>query len=265
MAGIGEFFQNLIGGQAAPEVELAPPPASYPTSQDALEARKYGFGYGSGNEPYIQGDVARIFGHTRSATGEFVPESGQGFPVRTLSSATDNPLYSGNVDLRTPAAAPIKETMGTALAQAALAANRSPVAALGFDPSRATFDVEIQNPTTRGAYSPSGDSIYSTLPGPQPSNIVHESIHRGLQELRKDPKLNGPFGLFSRLPDEEMIVRYLIAKQAGDPEKGIGGEGEKQRADALRVMESGAYGRALQELNQAAANAYAARRPGGPR
>src|SRR5690348_15630864 len=74
MPSVSEFINALIGGKAAasaqpnviPEPEshttLAPSLTSWPTSSCAAEARKYGFGYESGVEPYVQGNAARVFG-----------------------------------------------------------------------------------------------------------------------------------------------------------------------------------------------------------
>ena len=261
MAGLGEFFSNLISGNpgnpGTTTLPPAPPLASYPTPEDALEARKYDFGYGTGNEPYTQGNVARVLG-SKNSKGVFEPESGGGVPVRNLTATVDDPAYSQNLDLKTPATYPIHDTLGTQLAQAALAANRSPVANLGFDPSRAVMDVEIEHPTIAGVYTPKRDAMYAAAS--EPSAIVHESAHRGIKQLKEDPALAD---LFNRLPDEELLVRYIMATQAGDPEKTGGPKDQQQRETALNLMKH--YGTSFERLNRAAEDAYAARRPGGPR
>jgi len=279
MAGIGEFFGRLIGGDPPTQTTLAPPLASYPTPDDAAYARKYDFGYGTGNEPYIQGDVARVVGGdkvtgydvTSSGKGKtkqqvvtpiksFVPQSGAGLYDNEAAVLANSDQTSRNLDLTDPANAATKQDMGTMMAQAALAANRIPVAHLAFDPSHAAIDTKIDNPTLGGVYSPSNDSMY--VANSSPSSLVHESIHRGIAKLKQDPALAE---LFKSLPNEEYIVRYLMATQAGDPEKGQGEAGDKQRATALSLLNSGLYGTSMEKLNRAAADAYAARRPGGPR
>jgi len=280
MAGLGEFFSNLIGGSSAPPPIPADPVTSYPTPEDAAYARKYGFGYGTGNEPYIQGDVARVVGGdkvtgydvTSSGKGKtkqqvvtpikaFVPQSGAGLYDSEAAVLANSDQTSRNLDLTDPTNAAVKQDMGTMMAQAALAANRIPVAHLGFDPGHAAIDTKITDPTLGGVYSPSNDSMY--VANSSPSSLVHESIHRGMAKLKQDPALAE---LFKKLPSEELVVRYLMATQAGDPEKGQGAAGDKQRASAMYVLgQSGMYKRELEQLNRAAENAYAARRPGGPR
>jgi hypothetical protein len=258
MAGLGEMFQRLIGGAPEQLVPPAEPLSSYPTPEDAAYARKYDFGYGTGNEPYIQGNVARVVGEQRGPN--FVPGTVRGMSTGEATSTAGSDEASRNLDLKTPDTYPIHDTLGTQLAQAALAANRSPMATLGFDPSRAAIDVRIQNPTVAGAYAPKTDNMYIAAGAKDPSTIVHESMHRGIRQLRENPELRG---LFDRLPSEELIVRYLMATQAGDPEKGGGTIDQQQRDSALKLMPH--YGTSMERLNRAAEDAYARRRPGGPR
>jgi hypothetical protein len=281
MAGIGEFFRNLTGGDPPTTVlPPAPPLASYPTPADAAEARKYGFGYGTGNEPYIQGDNARVVGYDQvtrydtTSTGKgknkrdvltpvksFVPEAATGLDTEQAASLANSDETSRSLDLTDPKNAAVQQDMGTMMAQAALAANRVPAAHLGFDPSRAAIDTQIKNPTVGGLYSPDDDSMY--VARTNPSSLVHESAHRGIKQLKADPALAA---LFKKLPSEELIVRYLMATQAGDPEKGSGPVADQQRASAMYVLgQSGMYKRELEQLNRAAEDAYARRRPGGPR
>jgi hypothetical protein len=261
MAGLGEFFGNLIGGSSPPPPIAADPVTSYPTPEDAAYARKYDFGYGTGNEPYIQGNVARIVGAQQGKN--FVPLSAEGLTTGEATGLALDDRGSRNVDLRTPETAPISDKLGTTMAQAALAANRIPVAHLGFDPSQAAVDVKMGEGNIAGAYSPSKDSMYISTGVSDPSAIVHESIHRGINKLKQDPAVAE---LLKKLPSEELIVRYLMATQAGDPEKNGGKVDQSQRASAMYVLgQSGMYKREMDQLNRAAEDAYAARRPGGPR
>lgn len=249
---------------SSPKVVPAPPLASYPTSEDAANALKYGFGAGDPRmDGYVTGQSARLLGDvTPSRPGGapvFMARSGATIgDLGALTAAVDN----GQSVNRSPA----PFGMSDVYARAALAANRIPIAALGFDPSRMVADTEMKNPTVGGAYSPSNDGVYFNMPpGQTPSTPVHESIHRGLEILRKDPA-NGE--AFRNSPDEETIVRYIMAKQAGDPEQGRGDAGDRQRKNALTVydtLDSGRYARGLDALTRAAEDAIKNRRPGGPR
>ena len=262
-----ELKKLLYGEPKSVLAPPAPPLTNYPTREDAEYARDYGFGYGTGNEGYVQGDTARVMGQMEGKlpVQTFVPHSAAGMSLSQATGAVDNPKMSRNLDLTRPANADIQQQMGTTLAQAALAANRMPVAALGFDPSKAVFDTAIKNPTVMGSFSPKQDAIYAATPqGGDPSAIVHESAHRGIRKLKEDPAL-AP--LFKLLPsDDEYIVRYLMAKQAGDPEKTGGEMDQKQRKSALGMFDSGLFSaKDLEKLNRAAEEAIAARRPRGPR
>jgi len=267
MAGIGDMFTWLMGGAPAgpppPPMPAAalPPMEGYPTPEDAAYARKYDFGYGTGNEPYTQGNVARVLGQQYGK--HFEPMSADGMKLSQVTSLALDDQGSRNIDLRTPDTAPVSDKLGTTLAQAALAANRMPVAGYGYDPGRAAIDVVTDDANIGGAYSPSKDSMYVGTGGPDPSAIVHESLHRGLKKLRDDPSLKD---LWRNLPSkEETIVRYLMAMQGGDPEKGGGPVDQRQREEALRVTDSGIFKDGFRNLNRAAEDAIARQRPGGPR
>ncbi len=271
MVDITSLWRKLVGGEEPAPTPVAPPPptvysasplSAYPSPEDAAFARQSGFGYGTPAESYIQGNLARVVGQPQGKLKTFVPGSLVGMDLADAAGAGVNPRLSQNVDLTNPANTAVKDTMGTILAQAALAANRIPIAALGFDPSRTAFDTKLKNSNIAGAYSPSDDSLFSNVNERDPSTIVHESTHRGMAQLRKDPALAD---IFKNLPTEEYVVRYLMATQAGDPEKGGGTTGDKQREAALKILGHDKYQSDLDKLNQAAQAAIAARRPMGPR
>jgi hypothetical protein len=263
MAGIGEFFQRLIGGAPATTEIPAAPLSSYPTPEDAMYARKYDFGYGTGNEPYTQGNVARVVGTHRRDGKNFIPMSAEGMSTGEATALALDDRGSRNIDLKTPDTYPVGDQLGTTLAQAALAANRVPVAAYGFDPSRAAFDTQFTDPNMAGIYSRNKDTMYINANAPDPSAIVHESTHRGLNKLRQDPAVAR---ILESLPDEETLVRYIMASQAGDPEKGGGPIDVEQRDAAMKRFGNGKnYGLFMDRLNRAAEDAIASRRPGGPR
>jgi hypothetical protein len=265
---LSDIFRRLVGG-GRESVVPAPSMSSYPDSRDAEFARRYGFGYGTPLEPYIQGQRARVIGQPgfEDRRPTFVPGSVGGMSPGEATGAAVDDRQSRNLDLTDPANANVGKGLGTVLAQAALATNRMPIAALGFDPGRTGFDTLLKGSNIAGAYSPSSDAIFSNVSEREPSTPVHESIHRGMAQLRKDPALSD---IFKNLPSEEMIVRYLMATQAGDPEKGGGSVGEAQRKSAIDYFNhptfKSRYRKHLDELDRAASAALLARQPRmGPR
>jgi len=242
---------------------------SYPSAEDAEFARQSGFGYGTPLEPYVQGQRARVIGQPGFEDGRptFAPGTGRDMRPNDAAAMAVDESQSRNLDLTAPANAAMAPSVGTTLAQAALAANRMPIAALGFDPDRIGLDTRINNPNIAGSYSGKSDSIFSTLNERYPSTPVHESIHRGLEQLRKDPALSDAF---KTLPPEEMIVRYLMATQAGNPEEGRGKTSDTQRKNAMDIFNNlimkSTYQKHLDDLDKAASAAYVARQPKmGPR
>lgn len=267
---ISDFLGRIFSGddqpKASPPPKVAPPPSDYPSTEDAADARKYGVGYGRGTEGYVQGDVARVRGETvplpdnrtklpAKPRPTFVPTSAEG---HDLSEVTDvGEKTSKNLDLKkNPETAGI---MGDVFARAALAANRAPIAALGFDPGRMVADTQLTNANVGGAFRKDNDSIYFNLTRPEVP--VHESMHRGLEMLRQNPEYKK---ILDRLPDEEYLVRYLMATQVGDPERTTGKAGLKQRETAMRLFGNGQYDKEIATLTRAAQDMIAARRPRGP-
>lgn len=154
--------------------------------------------------------------------------------------------------------------------KAALATNRSALASLGFDPSKAALDFNMgPHATIYGAYSPKTDEIYSNAL--HPSNIVHESIHRGMEHLKNSPYWKSEFGYL----DPEMVVRHLMKTKMGDPETVVGADnpGQQQINEATKMFE-GPEGmfqpganrrRILADMETAASKYIAAKNPRGPR
>jgi hypothetical protein len=160
---------------------------------------------------------------------------------------------------------------------ARLAVNRSPIAALGYQPRTTNLDTESgSDAAVVGSYSPKIDGIYSNAA--YPSNLVHESIHRGLEKLRRANVVSPE--IWANLPkDEEYITRYIMASAMGDPEKGRGPAADFERARALwlfgrskddpQARGTNPYGRenrqALEDLNAIASRYLLSLHPGGPR
>lgn len=280
----------LKGGEQPPNVTLAPPLKNYPTADDAAYAQKYGFGYDTGTQPYVDNQIARVIGGTM---GRMKPPAKKGepaikeeifYPLDTLSFAKHYGTNSAT-DVSTAAASEqtsrnlplaknpdIAKPMEGAMARAALASNRNPLAALGFDPTHLAVDPYKvgEDVAIAGAYLPKTDTMYSNLatatnsPG---QAIVHESAHRGMNWLREHykPELDE---IRNRLylPDEESVVRYLQYKNSGDPEQNLGKLSDKQRQEAINIVEKNPRAAsAVNALEELAIRAKKEKHPGGPR
>lgn len=242
----------LRGKPAIPTVENAPPLASYPSQADAEYARKYGFGDNSINEDYLNNNKAKVLGanipsgivsastkpQKRSdAQTTFVPFSGSGQTLEALTGAVDDPKTSTVLNLNDPKNNTLQDDLRNLHMRAALAANRNPIAAVGFDPSRVVLDSLLKGSSTfGGAYWADPDGIYSKV-DPKDS-VVHESIHRGIEKLRNQYPDKAP-KLLSNLPKEEYVVRWLMNTLGGNPEGGPTEEiGEKQKQTAIDLFDA---------------------------
>lgn len=257
MADESYFSQMLNALRSTPSygppnvtTDLAPPLPAYPSQHDADYARNYGFGTNSINEDYLNNNRARVLGQnmtvneptkkgTSSASREvFLPASGAG----SDSSGVTDPKNSVDVNLnKNPE---LQGNLRNVMMQAALAANRSPIAAMGFDPSRVVVDSMIKKPNIAGLYRPDFDMQYTAL---DPDDaIVHESTHRGLQKLREkypaeaDSAMSKLGAKGSNL-SEELVVRWLMASKAGDPEGNAGSIDKKQRELGIQTFDPKEY------------------------
>lgn len=271
--GVGAFISRIFGPTEAKFSEVQQPASafkSYPTDEDAEFARRAGFGYGTAAEPYIRGNSARVLGVVtpkpgkKSGEGVFTALSAEGQSLSSVLNAINDETRSRNVDLTKPENKGLRYEIGSVYAKAALVVNALPIAQLGFDPKRVVLDTKLTDATIGGGYSPKLDSIYSNLTSP--GTLVHESIHRGLELLRQRRPDLAP--VFNALPNEEYIVRYLMATRAGNPEEGRGDIADKQRRSALAIFNdamSDTHLKNLAILERAAQEEIAKKHPGGPR
>lgn len=238
------YFSMIINAlrgtpSSANTSSIAPPLTSYPSDADAENARKYGFSQGNEQQGFLDNEKARILGgatpmpYTRTPlpqpdprTSSFTPISGAGmYPTETM-----NPAFSQVIN---PAQAGAADKTNNLMMRAALAANRSPIAALGFDPSHVVMDTQMKQGAIGGAYAKGPDDIYTGL-SPDDS-ILHESTHRGLQKLREAYPDQAP-EIMKSMPNEEMVVRWLMHSKGGDPEGGAGEEDAKQRQEGIDLF-----------------------------
>lgn len=267
--GIRNWFSSESGKEPELKYAKAPPIENYPDENEVNFAKQYGF-YEDMYEPYSEGKLQRVLGEefNKVIPG---PKKGQTKTVSETVALAANQVEGGNtrklmenLDKNTVFAKEYPE-LADIYAKGRLVSNRIPLASLGFDPEKTTYDVKIGNDVNiAGLYSPSSDRIYvnSTFPG----TLVHESIHRGIALVRKqDPE----FFKTLKLPDEESTVRYLMATQAGDPESKFRGDATLSHAQRKAALEAykrfPAYVDSLERLSERAAKLIAERRPGGPR
>lgn len=259
--------------RAQPGIEKAPSLPWYPTNQDANQAIQSGFGYGTGNEGFLDNQNAKVLGITAyqlpkggkagKSQETFFPQNASGMSPGGAARAAIDPQLSKNVDLTLASTDPtVRDKMQNVYMRAGLAANRIPIASVGFDPRRAVADVLMDRSNIAGSYSPQADSMYFNMSTPEPSALAHEATHRGMEQLRKQYPQEMP-ALEKRLPDEESVVRWLMKSQAGDPEFGIGGASDKQRNEAVNYFTSHPDAQnALQQVQELAQQAIKNRSQG---
>lgn len=207
----------------------APAMTEYPTSEAASGA--YDAAYGSGMEGFM-----RPGGH--APFNAYTGESGLGLPSDSI--VEDN------------------------MRRAFMAIKANPVAALGFDPRMMQFwDVPKELTGRAGEYNSETDMM--GMNQRFPSTAVHESMHRGIEKIRK-------LNLFpSELSGiaEEYIARYMMKQFMGNPEWGEGDFGDMiidnagyhfERSDESEKLQTG-----LNKLMSVAAQIIAKQKPMGPR
>lgn len=250
---IVSWLMGKLGGEPQGKTYLAPPRQNYPTDEDVNFARKYDYSYGQPWAPEFEDHSARLVSGGLNQR-----------PLKSELLGTDKTT----IDKLIPG---VTDPLKNYYAKAALAAEGSGLAKLGFDPDRAALDPfrNSEDITAVGAYIPKHDQIYANIKDTSdPSVLMHESMHRGLQKLHDSPFWRPEFDEIMNDPDmNEYMVRHLMHTKMGDPEAvNTGAAGKAQQAAAQIV-----FGRnprkqeLLDRIEAAAAQAAAAKRPGGPR
>jgi hypothetical protein len=144
---------------------------------------------------------------------------------------------------------PVDSSTADSMMVAYTASQRSPLAALGYDPRVLTISPKEKNedvkPNIGGLFIKGHDKIWTT--GQYDSTIVHESLHRGMEKLRKANMLPKEASDIR----EEYLVRAFMAKHFGDVEMGRGEAGDKQVASGKKVIER--YSKILDKIEESAA------------
>lgn len=238
---VSDMFNWVMGESKSPPVTdaIAKPMEHYPSDDDVKFARDAGF-FNDVYAPWTEGKIARTI---------------KDYYGKDLDELTDE--KSSQIVKSNPGLAEV-------YAKAALASNRIPLAAVGFNPDKTALIDSQDKFNLGGAYTPSKDRMFAVAGST--SSIVHESMHRGMNELRtKYPKETGE--IYKSLPNEEMVVRYLMATQAGNPEEGRGKAGDEQIKQANWNFEKSSLSernkKALEDLTRLSERFIKEQKPGG--
>lgn len=222
----------------------------FPTQKDVAFARENEAFYGEHqSENYLEGN--RIIGSDKSYLGKTDVDISK--DLRT----TDGKV----IDLNAPENKDLKERFKDTFFTARLAAGRSAIASLGFDPSKIRLDTNTDKLTIAGITNARTSTSWIGAAHPM-STIVHESIHRGLEELRRNQPEKFEAIWRGSGVDDESIVRYIMHKTMGDTETDAPPE---QRQKALRLFGSEENRQRLEQTEALAAKYIAEKRRGGPR
>jgi len=229
---------DLVGDRKLPPNKIFFPEVEqkYPGKEDVELARKYQTQYGN-----------PLSGHFE-----------EGSKGRTVSESFAPRVLSGGLYNNVPYVARTKE-QSDILMQAQIAANRSPIAALGYDPREL-----LTTPYEKAKFNFSG-STEDKAPYQMwaheryPDTIVHEAMHRGLRKMEE----NG-----FKLPEnvnEETFVRALKYRYFGDVEMGRGELGDEQVREGRDSLLFRKYSKLIDEMEAKAAGLVAQMHPRGPR
>jgi hypothetical protein len=234
----------------------AEPLKAYPSVEDAEQARAGGYGYGDPQSAYIEGKAGNVIGRTYPGrkVDPFIPKMPAPGP---LPKVWDNPQV--NLTGQAGVSSGLLKDQQDAHTRASLASNYVPIAALGLEGRNTTADMSGVKMNYLGGYSPSKDKIYFS--NTDPSSLLHEGTHRGIEMLRNRPEV--PPDVRKRLTEgggEESFVRQLMMDYAGDPEQQPMDLMQKRVARTTPMPQKD-----IATLNDLVAKMMAERRPRGPR
>lgn len=268
------------------QASAAPPQPTMPTNPDADFANANGMFYGQPWERYATNKDARVLGTDgHPVAGKF---GGGNELLNPAASDVDLENMSG---MRPGVSRAIGQRLHNIYTRAALAAQRDPIATLGFDPRHASMDIVTAdtNPINgrfnsgkdtpvAGMMNPiTGEAYVNNIIGDMAETLTHESIHRGLEGLAnmrpadfmnalgdwtfKGEKPTSPFQWLDS-EENENLVRYIMQTTMGptpNPNKPLDEEAAQfYRSDPARLQR-------LQRLQALAAETIAAKHPMGPR
>ena len=245
------FFDRLFGKEQPVSYGRVTPNQAWPSQEDLATSRMYDLTYGSSVAPTLT-EGAQInrpaFSQVQKAFDEHAPLS---------------------------ASQAISPEQRDRLETAWLAANKTALGTLGFDPRNIASTPATKGATSLGGFysSKNDQSWYNER---YPSAVIHESIHRGINKLRDAGKLPDWF----KKSDEERFTRGMMLKYFGDIEVQPvtkSGKGNEQIDDARQLMDTNSFyggsfmrnrGKSfpdmLTELENLAAKHLHEQRPRGP-
>jgi len=146
-----------------------------------------------------------------------------------------------------------------------LAARKSSVAQLGFDPQRTVMTDQPGRTVGLGGYfQPQADTMWFDV-NLDPEAIVHESMHRGLHMLRKEglipPELGITGGGQRAFDRDELLVRAMMLHHFKDVESVQYGRRHEQVEQAEKVIPKSD----IAKIEKIAADYIAKKHPMGPR
>lgn len=222
-----------------PQLKMGQYTAEYPGPSEVTRAKKTGLAYGTPMEAYMEGKGKVSLVTFEEMLKKKTPEAPAGHPV--------------------PATGKQEE----ALQKGWLASRRSSVAQLGFSPTHTSMtDDPTQRLNVAGLYTSQtakgkpADQIWFDVGNP--SAVVHESMHRGIEMLRKEGLLPEKLTYHQ----DELMVRALMLHHFKDIEAvGSGGVRYPDITEAEQKISKSQ----INALEKAAADYIAKKHPMGPR
>ena len=220
LGGIGAY---LFGPKATKYTR--PEPEPFPAREDVIAARDYKERFGNPNEVMIKGErwIEPPHGNVRYRQ--------EGTPLRQVSKGQAADAWNEyrlpeNRDkeiLSKVKKTPLDEAAADALYAEQIAANRSSIGMMAFDPDRIAISPSNRGRTTigLGGMYRGGREDMAWQDQDDPGAMVHEMFHRGLKPLMAKDR---------NKYDEETMVRALIQRHHGDiEEKGFRPENRDEK------------------------------------
>jgi hypothetical protein len=217
---------------------------NWPTADDVELSRKYDLSYGDPSARFIEPGKATI----RSVDIKHLPAWFNDGLTKEIKQTEITPQ------------------LADALHRGWLASRKSAIATVGFDLSKTVISPKSPAMVSiSGFFYPKDDVKWVDMKFE--STMIHESLHRGLEVMRRQKILTEKLGS----AEEEMLVRVLMQKFFPDlevqiDEKLVGRKLDNKESQAIRGKELlPKLTRLVDDLENRAAQYLARKRPMGPR